>query len=334
MWRRSFILILLLITVLVCSSFTPYALAIYRLAYKPMPLKEAFSIVEVDKHTSAYSFAHLLKTKHLIDSEYYLLLIMRLQGLTQQLQAGIYQIKPGESALHFLYRVKAGDVLVEVFRIIEGTTQAQISSKLEHAPFLTYTAADWLTILDGHANAEGLLLANTYYYNAGSDSKLLLKRAHANLQQVLQQSWQQRNPGLPYQSAYELLIAASIVEKEASLAQEKRLIAGILVNRLKKRMMLQMDPTVIYALANHYQGKLTHQDLQMDSPYNSYRNRGLPPTPIAMVGKEAIDAAAHPMSSNYLYYVARGDGSHIFSETYEQQRQAIARYLRNTDGKH
>lgn len=302
----------------------------YRLFYSPMTIDEQRSvIVNIDKSMSAHSFAHMLKVKNIIQSERLFLMFIRTQGLSKQLKAGVYQIHAGESVQQLLYRVVAGDVLKQSFSIIEGMTQAQISVGLEHAPNLIYRAADWQVISSGFSSAEGLLLADTYNYNAGSQSKHLLELAHANLQQYLQRSWQQRSAGLPYKTPYEMLIAASILEKEASIPREKRLIAGVIINRLRKNMPLQMDPTVIYALGSQYTGKLTREDLHVDSPYNSYRYRGLPPTPIAMVGKDAIDAAAHPELTEYLYFVAVGDGSHYFSVTYEQQKQAVARYQKN-----
>lgn len=322
------------LVVVICSIFliglSIFGFYAYRLFYRPMVIGEQKPvIVNIDKSMSAYSFARMLKDKHLIQSERLFLMFIRMQGLSHQLKAGLYQIHAGESVQQFLHRVVDGDVLRQSFSIIEGTTQAQISAGLERAPNLIYHAADWQAIATGFPSAEGLLLADTYNYNAGSQSKNLLELAHANLQQYLQRSWQQRIAGLPYKTPYEMLIAASILEKEASIPREKRLIAGVIINRLRKNMPLQMDPTVIYALGSQYKGKLTREDLHVDSPYNSYRYRGLPPTPIAMVGKDAIDAAAHPELTEYLYFVAVGDGSHYFSVTYEQQKQAVARYQKN-----
>jgi len=313
---------------LLVSGLLTAGFKLYGLLYQPMMVsKNKPAIICVDRYTSASSFVHLLKSRHFIRSND-LLYFIRFQGLAQQLKAGIYDIKEGESPAHFLYRVTEGDVLIETFRIIEGTTEAQVAANLQKAPHLCYNAADWLTVAGSFPRAEGLLLADTYHYDAGSQSKPLLERAHANLQTFLQASWQGRSPDLPYKNAYEMLIAASILEKEAAIPSEKRLIAGVIINRLKKKMPLQMDPTVIYGLGADYTGTLTHENLNLDSPYNTYRYRGLPPTPIAMVGKEAIDAAAHPAVTPYLYFVARGDGSHYFSETYDEQRQAIARYLK------
>lgn len=282
--------------------------------------------ISVDKNMSASDFARMLQSKHLIKSSRSFLTLIRLQGLAQRLKAGIYQITPGESPLKFLYKVAAGEVLVESFRIIEGTTLNQVITNLQNTQYLNYNSFDWQTIAGDHKSPEGLLLADTYNYNAGSDAKPLLQLASQRLQQFLEYSWENRSPGLPYKTPYELLIAASILEKETSLATEKKIISGVVINRIRKNMPLQMDPTVIYALGENYHGKLTHNDMSVNSPYNTYINRGLPPTPIAMVGKAAIDAAAHPQVTNYLYFVAKGDGSHFFSATYDEQREAISRY--------
>ena len=336
MGRRwlSFLIVCCLLFFLLSSIF---GFDLYRLLYQPMLVeKNKSDIVRVDRSMSATSFAHTLKTKKLIQSDQLFITLIRIQGFTERLKAGIYRIREGESAQQFLYRVVAGDVLIESFSIIEGTTQRQVSEHLSQAEFLNYRDNDWINIEKPGQNslsselpisAEGLLLADTYHYDAGSTGKDLLIQAHAKLKEYLDSSWLQRSPGLPYKTLYELLIVASILEKEAANPDEKRLISGVIVNRLNKKMPLQMDPTVIYALGSQYKGKLSREDLQVDSPYNSYRYRGLPPTPIAMVGKDAIDAAAHPKSTSFLYFVARGDGGHQFSVTYDQQRQAIARYL-------
>lgn len=303
--------------------------SVYTLVKVPIiALKNPEMIITLDKSASAYQFARILKQKKLIRSMKLFLLIIRAEGLANQLKAGVYQIKPGETATQLLTRVVAGDVLTQNFSIIAGTTQQKITQDLMHAPYLEYNTEDWSSIKGDHLNAEGLVLADTYQYRGGSTSKTLLEQAHQNLITYLTTSWANRMPNLPYRTPYELLTAASIIEKETALPEERTLISGVMLNRLNKKMPLQMDPTVIYGLGSEYRGKLSHNDLLIDSPYNSYRYRGLPPTPIAMVGKNAIDAAAHPQLSNYLYFVAKGDGSHQFSETYEQQRQAIEHYQR------
>lgn len=329
MKRRWLKFSLISLAVIFLIGFSILSFDVYQLFYRPMVTAQTKpTIITVDKSTSAFAFVRMLKGQHFIQCDRLLLSYIRMRGQAPQLKAGVYQIKEGESAAHFLYRVTKGDVMVESFLIVDGTTQAQISASLAQAPYLTYQPMDWQAIAASYPSAEGLLLADTYNYNAGSQSRELLAHAHKNLLQFLENSWHHRSSDLPYKTSYELLIAASIIEKEAAKPREKRLISGVIVNRLRKNMPLQMDPTVIYALSTHYKGKLTRDDLQIDSPYNTYRYRGLPPTPIAMVGKDAIDAAAHPEVTAYLYFVATGDGSHHFSENYEQQKQAISRYLK------
>ena len=329
MKRRWLKYSLIFFACVVFISLSSLSFQLYQLFYRPMSTAQTQPIIiTIDKSTPAYAFVRMLKAKNFIKSERLLLHYIRMRGLAQQLKAGVYRLKEGESVAHFLHRVAIGDVIIESFRIIDGTTQAQISTSLEQAPYLTYHSLDWQAIAASHPNAEGLLLADTYYYNAGSQSKELLEHANKNLLQYLENSWQHRSSELPYKTSYELLTAASIIEKEAANAREKRLISGVIINRLRKNMMIQMDPTVIYALGERYKGKLSHNDLQVDSPYNTYRYKGLPPTPITMVGKDAIDAAAHPEVTAYLYFVATGDGGHYFSENYEQQKKAISRYLK------
>ncbi len=321
----SFLIVSGFFVVIACSVA---GVKLYRLFYQPMLTENNQSnIVQIDHAMSASAFTHRLKSRQLIASDRLFLLLIRAQGFADKLKAGVYQIKQHESAEQFLYRVVTGDVLVESFKIIEGTTQRQISANLTKAKFLTYNDSDWQAIDVNQPSAEGLLLADTYNYDAGSEAKVLIQHAHAKLQDYLNDSWQHRDLGLPYKTPYELLVVASILEKETASAEEKRIISGVIVNRLRKGMPLQMDPTVIYALGLAYQDKLAKQDLHVTSPYNTYKNRGLPPTPIAMVGKEAITAAAHPQTHDYLYFVASGNGCHVFSSTYDQQRQAIARYL-------
>lgn len=299
---------------------------IYQSFFKPILNEDKPLILTIDKNTTANGFVRLLHSKGYIYSERLFLSYIKYKNLAHLLKAGIYSIDPGETPLQFLNKVIAGKVLVSSFRIIEGTTLNQVKINLMQAPFLKYNQDDWAFIKNDYDSPEGLLLADTYYYNAGTDAKPLLLLARKNLMEFLNKCWETRSSNIPYQSPYELLVVASILEKETSLPQERALISGVIVNRLKKNMPLQMDPTVIYALGSQYQGKLQHQDLKINSPYNTYIHRGLPPTPIAMVGKASIEAAAHPQVSSYLYFVAKGDGSHIFSVKYEDQMRAILRY--------
>ena len=176
---------------------------------------------------------------------------------------------------------------------------------------------------------EGRFYPDTYYISRGVTDIELLNRAYASMQQILQTEWQQREPDLPLQTPYEALILASIVEKESAVAEERPVIAGLFINRLRKKMRLQTDPTVIYGIEN-YDGNIRFRDLRKDTPYNTYTRNGLPPTPIAMPGREAITATLHPEKTDYLYFVAYGDGSgrHVFSTNLEDHEKAVDRYQR------
>lgn len=293
--------------------------------------------LEIKPQTSARAFVNILYSHNLVRSKHILLALIRIRGLSNHLQAGIYQLNPGESVIDLLERVNRGGVLTEPFRILEGSNLYDLRKNLAQAPYLKLNNIDFSSIAGTHLSTEGLLLADTYFYRAGSEAASLLKQANQNLLTYLEMTWQNRDPTLPYKNSYELLIAASIIEKEASLPLERKIISGIIVKRLKIKMPLQMDPTVLYALANvaastqqetsnNVVTPLHHQDLKINSPYNTYLYRGLPPTPIAMVGKQSLDAAAHPDETDYLYFFAKGDGSHQFSKNYKEQQQAIHQF--------
>jgi len=173
---------------------------------------------------------------------------------------------------------------------------------------------------------EGLFFPDTYYFASGTSDINLLKRAYQTMQKHLLESWQTRAPGLPLETPYQALTLASIVEKETGQAKDRSMIAGVFINRLHKGMLLQTDPTVIYGLGKKYDGKLHKQDLQADTPYNTYTRAGLTPTPIALPGLAALQAALHPAQTDALYFVARGDGSSEFSGTLEQHNHAVNRY--------
>lgn len=320
-----------IILIMLLALFSVLIYQSYALFYTPMINKSSYSdVIEIKKNSPASDLVKTMRGKGLIHHPSFFLFTLKLLGLSEQVKAGVYDVTPGESAIDFLYRVAEGDVIKKSFTIIEGSTIWQVSKKLASADYLSYKSDAWKVIQGKHHSAEGMLLADTYIYHAGSDGKDILKQGHEKLQEYLIQRWMNRASNLPYRSPYEMLIVASIIEKEASRIEEKKLIAGVIVNRLRKNMRLQVDPTVIYSLGENYHGKLTRKDLKNDSPYNTYKYRGLPPTPIAMVGKEAIDAAADPILSNYLYFVAKGDGTHHFSSNYEQQKAAIKKYLKGS----
>lgn len=306
----------------------------YRFSFVKFEIpKDQSMILRYSPTESAASLVAKMHQMDLIKSEWAALAFIRLYGLATQLKAGTYLIESKMTAAALLKQMVRGKVLTLSFQIIPGSNFYQIHDLLRHSPYLDYKKSDWEVLKDEGVNPEGLLLADTYLYDADSSAKMLIKRAHYALIDVLSKAWHERSEGLPYHKPYELLVAASILQKEAALASEQHLISGVIVNRLHKRMPLQMDPTVIYGLNDQYQGRLRKRDLADDSPYNTYRHRGLPPGPIAMVSKAAIDAAAHPTVSDYLYFVAKGDGSHQFSVDYKDQRQAVAKYLLRLDAR-
>ena len=183
----------------------------------------------------------------------------------------------------------------------------------------------------GHAgeHPEGRFFPDTYYYTKGETDLMILAKAYDKMQKLLQQEWQGRVANLPLKDPYEALILASIVEKETGRADERRQIAGVFINRLRRGMRLQTDPTVIYGMGESFDGNLRLKDLRRDTPYNTYTRRGLPPTPVALPGKESLQAVLHPEASDALFFVARGDGSHEFSATLEQHNKAVIKYQLN-----
>ncbi len=216
------------------------------------------------------------------------------------------------------------------FMIIPGKTFAQIRQMIQQSDALRSITKDWddkkIMQYMGHPelSPEGEFFPETYYYTRGTLDLVMLKRAFDLMQNRLNEAWAKRAPGLPYKDQYQALIVASLIEKEAYLDSERPIISGVIVNRLKKNMLLQIDPTVIYGLGLRYDGKIHKKDLIEDTPYNTYVHKGLPPTPIAMPGMVSIEAAMHPELSDYLYFVARGDGSHQFSKSLAEHQAAVA----------
>jgi len=260
-------------------------------------------------------------------------LYARLVDLTA-IQAGQYQIEQGDSALQLLDRFNRGDVVRYQITFPEGWTFRQWLSHLasvEQFAEIAELSGEQVMAAAGinQAHPEGWLFPDTYSYTLSDGAVDILARAHRKMVDVLDQAWTGRDMGLPYRSAYEALIMASIVEKETGLAEERSTIAGVFVRRLNKGMRLQTDPTVIYGLGDAYKGNITRAHLKTLTAYNTYRINGLPPTPIAMPSAAAIDAALHPQPGTSLYFVARGDGGHYFSDSLEQHQNAVRQYQIN-----
>ena len=247
-----------------------------------------------------------------------------------QLKTGEYLFPQGSSSLSIWRQVTEGKGFVyHEFTIIPGWTFKQLRLALAQTQNLRPTLQNLddkqLMLRLGYKpfSPEGEFFPETYYYTKDVPDLVILKRAIDYMQKKLNEAWLTREPNLPYQNAYEALIAASLIEKEAYLAAERPIIAGVLINRLRKNMRLQFDPTVIYGMGEHYQGKIYKQNLLEDTAYNTYVHKGLPPTPIAMPSFSAIDAALHPQHHEYYYFVAKGDGSHQFSKTLAEHNKAV-----------
>jgi UPF0755 protein len=252
------------------------------------------------------------------------------------IQAGRYRIEPGQMPLEIIRQLVEGKVAMERVTILEGWTFAQMRDLLASLPELQQTLAgrsDAQIMADLGAPdvpAEGRFAPDTYSYAAGATTDLeLLRMAFEKQQRTLQEAWDARQPDLPLATPEEALTLASIVEKETGLASERSRVAGVFVNRLRRGMRLQSDPTVIYGIRDHYDGNIRRRDLTTDNPYNTYTRAGLPPTPIALPGRDAIIAVLNPEKTDALFFVAIGDGSggHYFSATYEEHSRALQRYL-------
>jgi UPF0755 protein len=298
---------------------------------QPLALEAERSLL-IAKGTGFGRFAQQLAAQGLIDDPLWLRIEAKLHPAITRIKAGEYRVAPGMSLRQLLQRVLAGDTIAYSFTIIEGMTFRQLQAALRANEVLeqrasTMSEAQLLAHLGSDAEAlEGLFLAETYHFERGMSDLQLLRRAHDLLRQFLHQAWEERAQGLPYGSPYEALIMASIIEKETGVPEERGKIAGVFVRRLQRGMRLQSDPTVIYGMGERYAGRITRADLRRPTPWNTYLIDGLPPTPIALVGREAIRAALHPAEGEALYFVAKGDGTHRFSNTLEQHNRAVRQY--------
>jgi UPF0755 protein len=256
----------------------------------------------------------------------------RMLGKARLIQAGTYRLDHPLTPIEILDKLSHGDVVTLEMLFVEGTTMRQWLAQLAANPRVKHTLAgkadaDLRTLTGtGDEPLEGWFFPDTYRFAPGTSDADILKRAHAAMKRRVTDAWAARDPHLPLKSPYEALILASIVEKETGQGSERPLIASVFANRLKRGMRLQTDPTVIYGMGETYNGNIRKRDLTADTPWNTYTRDGLPPTPIAMPGVASIRAATNPAASDYLYFVARGDGSHEFSRSLEEHNRAVAKY--------
>jgi UPF0755 protein len=306
--------------------------------YSPGPAKQALRI-QVEQGASVRTVLQELARQGIVSQpraiELYVRLNSRLNHRAPRIQVGMYEIPAGASPADILDLFDQGRVVLEQLTVIEGSRFSDLRRLLDGHAAVAHTlqgkSDEEVMAAIGHAGefAEGRFFPDTYRFAARTSDVEILGKAYAALQKVLDDAWQQRSTDLPFQTPYEALILASIVEKETGLPAERPRIAGVFVSRLRKGMRLQTDPTVIYGLGASYDGDIRSRDLVTDTPYNTYTRAGLPPTPIALPGRDSILAAVHPQETGDLYFVATGtgDGGHHFSRTLEEHNAAVRSYL-------
>ena len=298
----------------------------------PMRVPPQGYVLDVEAGSHLTRILHQLNQEKILAKPIYLKIYARWHGLGDKIHIGEYQLTPSMTPPQLLHELHEGKVIQYSITIVEGWTFEQLLEHLKSNPYLKHTLNDddpqaimkALGLEDMHP--EGRFMADTYYFPRGLSDADFLKRCYDAMTTYLAEKWPQRDVGLPVKTPYEALILASIVEKETGLAEERPMIAGVFSRRLQKHMRLQSDPTVIYGMGERYQGNIRRRDLNADNPYNTYQRFGLPPTPIALPGRDAIDAVLHPQEGEALYFVSKGDGSHYFSATLEQHNEAVIRY--------
>jgi len=296
-------------------------------------------IVTISQGTSISSFSRLLVKKGWIDSRLWLKAYVKLRPDLASLKKGTYSIPTGINTIELLTLLVSGKEHQYSITFIEGSTFKDWLAVLSANANLVHNVSD-LEVEEiakrlglSQTNPEGLFFPDTYAFTIGTSELDILKRANQKMAQQLSTFWNERADNLPYSSAYEALIMASIIEKESGKHSEQPIISSVFVNRLNKRMRLQTDPTVIYGLGDRYKGDIKRSHLKEKTAYNTYRIDGLPPTPIAMPGLLALKAVMHPSTTNYFYFVSNGNGKHVFSKTLKEHNKAVAAYLRATRSK-
>ncbi len=309
---------LLLLILLMGSAATVF---LYDYAInQPLKISED-TLFLVNKGDSLNKIAQSLQDKKLVNDKYIFILFSKINRIYPQIKAGEYLFNGEFSIKQTAEKLSSGKVYLRKVTFPEGLTSTEIAKILHKENFLSKD--------EFAAPAEGSILPETYTYMRGDSPKKIIKQAQKAMQNVLEQAWQERDQNLPLQSKEELLILASIVEKETGIGMERAQVASVFVNRLRLGMLLQTDPTVIYALTNGKEDlnrPLTRKDLSIDSPYNTYKYTGLPPTPICNPGKDAIYAAAHPSETPYLYFVASGNGGHNFAATLSEHNENVRKW--------
>ena len=322
-WRLAALLLVALAVVAGLLVFT------FR---QPLDMTQDRVELRVAAGASARGIARQARAAGISVNEHLFIAAARLTDATGHLRAGRYEIARGISLEGLLDKLRRGEVLREKLTIVEGWTVRDLRAALAAHADLRQDSARMSTaellkaVGASESHPEGLFAPDTYVFDPGSSDLDLLRNAYRAQASRLAEAWARRDPAVPLKTPYEALILASIVEKETGQASERGLVAGVVVNRLRRSMLLQTDPTVIYGLGEKFDGNLRKRDLLADGPYNTYTRAGLPPTPIALPGRAALQATLNPQTTRALYFVARGDGTSAFSETLSEHNRAVARY--------
>ncbi|MGE1080756.1 endolytic transglycosylase MltG [Pseudomonas shirazensis] len=329
--RRKFLLLLEIGLILAGLALGWSAWKVHSALEQPLHVEQE-RMLEVPNGTTPNRMFYRMQTDGLLDDAVWLRLYWRFNMAGTPLHTGEYRLTPGMTVNQLFDAWRRGDVVQYNLTLVEGWTFRQVRAAVAKHEKITQTL-DGLSdaeVMDklGHSGVfpEGRFFPDTYRFVRGMSDVEFLQQAYMRLEQVLAKEWAERATDLPYRDPYQALIMASLVEKETGIPQERAQIAGVFVRRLRLGMMLQTDPTVIYGMGERYNGKITRADLREPTPYNTYTISGLPPTPIAIVGREAIHAALNPANGTSLYFVARGDGSHVFSDDLDNHNSAVREY--------
>lgn len=301
---------------------------------KPVVLEEP-RLFNVPQGSSFIEVVGRLEAEGLVSNRLWLRLYGRIEPEQTRIKAGQYEFVDGMSPRDMIGAMVSGDTKHWYVQFIEGWTFKDLRAALAKAERLQKVTGEWTSekimaaVGAEGEHPEGRFFPDTYAFTSSETDLDLLKRAFDRMETVLAEEWEAREEGLPYSNPYEALIMASIVERETGAPHERDQVAGVFVRRLQKGMRLQTDPTVIYGMGDSYQGRIGRKDLRTYTPYNTYRINGLPPTPIALPGREAIHAALHPDDGDALYFVARGDGTHKFSRTLAEHQKAVREFQLN-----
>lgn len=322
---KKYLWLSLLLTGTLLASLVYYAIS-------PLKLQPNSQEITIQANSGLKSIAKQLVKEGVLKEPWRFIVLAKLLNKEAYLQAGEYTLNKNVSPYQLLLSLNHGKTTQASITFIEGHSYYQLREKIKKNDALKQTVSDWseadiMKLLGSpYTVAEGLFFPDTFYFDRDTTDVAILQRSYASMQTKLAKAWAARDANLPYENSYQALIMASIIEKETGKASERAMIAGVFINRLAMGMRLQTDPTVIYGMGRRYDGNIRKKDLLADTPYNTYTRTGLPPTPIAMPGIAAIDAALHPAKTKALYFVGKGDGSHVFSNNLVEHNTAVLNY--------